>query len=92
MDISREKPAKVTPNIEPETIQAKPEIAEVTHTPSREVKVVKKVVEQVKNNNGGIYVFFPIGIPGMGKTHFATHYLGESLKSVDDKGRFTIIS
>ena len=38
MEISREKPAKVTPKIEPETIKAKPEVAEVTITPSREVK------------------------------------------------------
>lgn len=34
----------------------------------------------------------PIGIPGMGKSHFAANYLEKSTKMFDEKSSFQVIS
>ena len=39
-----------------------------------------------------VFVFIPIGIPGMGKSHFSSAYLEKSLKSADGSAQYTTIS
>lgn len=61
--------------------------------PEHEVKqATVEVREVMTTNNTGIFIFIPIGIPGMGKTHFASNYLEQSLRTLDPKGHFTVLS
>lgn len=83
------KPEEVKTDIKSNTRHYHPKLEPKSETTSA---IEEQKHSKLESKNSNIHVYIPIGIPGMGKTHFATNVLQKSLKEVDAHCHFTIIS
>lgn len=81
------KTPKAEVKVEPKKPAAKQE-----EKPQAAAKDTPRSDSKVEGQNKKIYLFIPIGIPGMGKSFFAANHLEKGLKAADEQGRFTLIS
>lgn len=74
---------KVNPKTEVK-VEPKKSAPKSEEKPQPTTKETPRADSKVEGLNKKIYLFVPIGIPGMGKSHFATNHLEKSLKAADD--------